>query len=57
MLRSPEENIKDYAVRALLVYAQIDAKCFQSVIKLGLGAAEGQIILPREKEHSEVPKP
>ena len=65
MLRSPEEHIKEYAVkkncfvvhtqhirtnlrigiqvRALLGYAQQDAKCFVAVVKLGIGVADGQV--------------
>lgn len=49
MLRSPEEHIKEYAVRALLGYAKTDAKCFVAVIKLGIGVAEGQVLLPRDE--------
>jgi len=53
MLRSPEEHIKEYAVRSLLLYAQQDAKCFAAVVKLGLGCAEGQVVLPRKEGHPE----
>eukprot|EP00658_Telonema_sp_P-2_P025087 TRINITY_DN2009_c0_g1_i4.p1 TRINITY_DN2009_c0_g1~~TRINITY_DN2009_c0_g1_i4.p1 ORF type:complete len:170 (-),score=51.86 TRINITY_DN2009_c0_g1_i4:63-572(-) len=50
LLRSPEDALKIHATRSLLLYAQGDAKCFASVIKLGVGIAEGTIMLPRAED-------
>ena len=50
LLRSPEDKLKEYAVRGLLQYAETDAKCFAAVIKLGIGVAEGAVMLPRAED-------